>query len=94
VGQAQGTQHRNGRFGDYRTKAPSSLFFEAEMGRRLNHEGITLGRKSKLSVMDEAEFVERDAAARWLEHADERNGARKKSEQPKRKNKTQRHRNF
>jgi hypothetical protein len=92
VGQAQGTQHRNGRFGDY--QGAIIIFCEAEMGRRLNHEGITLGRKAKLSVMDEAEFVERDAAARWLEHADERNGARKKSEQPKRKNKTQRHRNF
>jgi hypothetical protein len=64
------------------------------MGRGLNHEGITLGRKAKLSVMDEAEFLERDAAARWLEQADERNGARQKSERPKRKNKIQRHRNF
>jgi hypothetical protein len=55
------------------------------MAPRLNHERITLERKPKLSVIDEAEFRKHDAAARWLERAEkqERHVAAKRKNRSK-----------
>jgi len=40
-------------------------------GRRLNWERANLNKKAKLSLSDEREFMERDRAARWLEHQEQ-----------------------
>jgi hypothetical protein len=42
------------------------------MSRRLNWERANLNKKAKLSLSDEREFMERDRAARWLEHQEQR----------------------
>jgi hypothetical protein len=46
------------------------------MSRRLNWERANLNKKAKLSLSDEREFMERDRAARWLEHQKPRRQAR------------------
>jgi hypothetical protein len=45
---------------------------ETAMSRRLNWERANLNKKAKLSLSDEREFMERDRAARWLEHQEQR----------------------
>jgi|SRR6516165_7070447 hypothetical protein len=42
------------------------------MSRRLNWERANLNKKAKQSLSDEREFMERDRAARWLEHQEQR----------------------
>jgi hypothetical protein len=42
------------------------------MSRRLNWERVNLTKKTKLSLSDEREFMNRDRAARWLEHREQR----------------------
>jgi len=46
------------------------------MSRRLNWERANLNKKVKLSLSDEREFMERDRAARWLEHQEQRRQAK------------------
>jgi len=49
---------------------------ETAMSRRLNWERTNLDKKAKQSLSDEREFMERDRAARWLEHQEQRRQAR------------------
>jgi len=49
---------------------------ETAMSRRLNWERANLNKKAKQSLSDEREFMERDRAARWLEHQEQRPQAR------------------
>jgi hypothetical protein len=42
------------------------------MSRRMNWERTNLDKKAKQSLPDEREFMERDRAARWLEHQEQR----------------------
>jgi hypothetical protein len=44
---------------------------ETAMSRRLNWERANLNKKPKQSLSDEREFMERDRAARWLEHQEQ-----------------------
>jgi len=46
------------------------------MSSRLNWERANLNKKAKLSLSDEREFIERDRAARWLEHQEQRRQVR------------------
>jgi hypothetical protein len=45
---------------------------ETAMSRRFNWERANLHKKAKQSLSDEREFMERDRAARWLEHQEQR----------------------
>jgi hypothetical protein len=49
---------------------------ETAVSRRLNWERANLNKKAKLSLSDEREFMERDRAARWLEHQEQRRQAK------------------
>jgi hypothetical protein len=42
------------------------------MSRRFNWERANLHKKAKRSLSDEREFMERDRAAKWLEHREQR----------------------
>ena len=46
------------------------------MSRPLNWERANLNKKAKQSLSDEREFMERDLAAKWLEHHEPRRQAR------------------
>jgi hypothetical protein len=54
---------------------------ETAMSRRLNWERANLNKKAKQSLSDEREFMERDRAARWLEHQQQKRHPRLKAAQ-------------
>src|SRR5262249_22543696 len=55
---------------------PMGEAMETAMSRRMNWERTNLDKKAKQSLSDEREFMERDRAARWLEHQEQRRQAR------------------
>jgi hypothetical protein len=50
----------------------TSLHGQSAMARRIDFEKHRFDGRSKVSVRDEREFRDRDAASRWLERAEEK----------------------
>jgi hypothetical protein len=57
---------------------------ELKMARRLNWEKAALAAKPKLSIRNEQDYLERGFTALWLERAEKRVAAQRKSRWKKR----------